>query len=453
MTTSVAIPAVGDRGRRASIDFLERIFPVPRSFAIRLWDGTALSADGPSSFTLVLESRGALRRMFRPPLDMGIGESYVRGDFDIDGDLVEAVGALSSLGAPRRVSQLVDLARLWFLLPTDQHRNDEVGFAPAELRAAVRSREWEMSAIQYHYDLGNEFYELFLGRRMVYTAAYFTDPSQSLDDAQEQKLDHVCRKLRLRPGERLLDIGCGWGALLIHAAKHYGVRGVGVTLSEQQHDLATRRIHAAGLGDRVEVRVQDYRDLDEPPFDKVAGIGIFEHVGRAGLAEYFGQAYRMLEPGGLFINYGIAVRMPPFDATGVGHFLRSAMRNAVLGSTGFRRKYLWPNGDLVPLSVATTVAEQTGFQLCDVENLRPHYVLTLGHWRRNMDAAREAALRIGGEAMYRLWRLFLAFAEYQFRSGAQTVNQVLMLKQAADGDHPLPLTRDDLARTAPARSS
>ena len=167
MTTSVAISDVADRGRRISIDFLERIFPAPRSFAIRLWDGTTLSAGGHSSFTLVLESRGALRRMFRPPLDMGIGESYVRGDFDIDGDLVEAVGALSSLAAPRRVSQLVDLARLWFLLPTDQHRNDEVGFAPAELRAAVRSREWEMSAIQYHYDLGNEFYELFLGRQMV----------------------------------------------------------------------------------------------------------------------------------------------------------------------------------------------------------------------------------------------------------------------------------------------
>ena len=303
-----------------------------------------------------------------------------------------------------------------------------------------------MSAIQYHYDLGNEFYELFLGRQMVYTAAYFTDPSQSLDDAQTQKLDHVCRKLRLRPGERLLDIGCGWGALLIHAGKHYGVRGVGVTLSEQQHDLATRRIQDAGLADRIELRVQDYRDLRDPPFDKVSGIGIFEHVGRAGLEEYFGQAYRMLKPGGLFINHGIAVRMPPSDATGVDHRLRSALRTAVLGSTGFRRKYLWPNGDLVPLSVATTVAEQTGFQICDVENLRPHYVLTLRHWRRNMDAARDSALRIGGEAMYRLWRLFLAFAEYQFRSGAQTVNQVVMLKQAPDGDHPLPLTRDDLAR-------
>ena len=447
MTTSIAMSEVGDRGRRVSIDFLERIFPAPRAFTIRLWDGTALSADGPSSFTLALNSRGALRRMFRPPLDMGIGESYVRGDFDIDGDLVEAVAALSSLAAPRRVARIADLARLWLLLPTDRHRSDEVGFAPAELRAAVRSREWEMSAIQYHYDLGNEFYELFLGRQMVYTAAYFTDPSQSLDDAQTQKLDHVCRKLRLRPGERMLDIGCGWGALLIHAATHYGVRGLGVTLSEQQHDLATRRLQAAGLGDRIEVRVQDYRDLDEPPFDKVAGIGIFEHVGRAGLEEYFGQAYHMLKAGGLFINHGIAVRMPPSEAAGIGHRARSALRDAVLGSTAFRRKYLWPNGDLVPLSVATTVAERTGFQVCDVENLRPHYVLTLRHWRRNMDAARDEALRIGGEAMYRLWRLFLAFAEYQFRSGAQTVNQVLMLKQGPDGAHPLPLTRDDLARS------
>ena len=448
MTTTLALPDVADRGRRVSLDFLERIFPAPRPFAIRLWDGTSLAADGPSSFTLVLESRGALRRMFRPPLDMGIGESYVRGDFDIDGDIVEAIGALSSVAAPRRASQLADLARLWLLLPTDRHRSDEVGFAPAELRAAVRSREWEMSAIQYHYDLGNDFYELFLGRQMVYTAAYFTDPSQSLDDAQTQKLDHVCRKLRLQPGERMLDIGCGWGALLIHAGTHYGVRGVGVTLSEQQHDLATRRIHAAGLGDRIEVRVQDYRDLRDPPFDKVSGIGIFEHVGRAGLEEYFGQAYRMLKTGGLFINHGIAVRMPPPDASSVGHRVRSALRDAVLGSTGFRRKYLWPNGDLVPLSVATTVAEQTGFQVCDVENLRPHYVLTLRHWRRNMDAARDEALRIGGEAMYRLWRLFLAFAEYQFQSGAQSVNQVLMLKQAPDGGHPLPLTRDDLARGA-----
>ena len=447
MTTSVAISAVDDRGKRVSIDLLDRIFPAPRSFAIRLWDGTLLGADGPSSFTIVLNSRGALRRMFRPPLDMGIGESYVRGDFDIDGDLVEAVSALSRLAAPRRASQLADIARLWFMLPTDRHRSDEVGFAPAELRAAVRSREWEMSAIQYHYDLGNDFYELFLGRQMVYTAAYFTDRSQTLDDAQAQKLDHVCRKLRLRPGERLLDIGCGWGALLIHAAKHYGVHGLGVTLSEQQHELAKRRIHAAGLSDRVDVRVQDYRDLRETPFDKVSGIGIFEHVGRAGLEEYFGQAYRMLKPGGLFINHGIAVRMPPARETGLGHAMKSALRNVVLGSTGFRRKYLWPNGDLVPLSVATTVAEQTGFQVCDIENLRPHYVLTLIHWRRNMDAARDEALRIGGEAMYRLWRLFLAFAEYQFRSGAQTVNQVLMLKQSPDGDHPLPLTRDDLART------
>src|SRR5687768_2889979 len=165
MTTTVAISGIVDRGRRVSIDLLERIFPVPRAFAIRLWDGTALRADGPSSFTLVLNSRGALRRMFRPPLDMGIGESYVRGDFDIDGDLVQAVAALSSLAAPRRVSQLADLARLWFLLPTDQQRSDEVGFAPAELRAAVRSREWEMSAIQYHYDLGTSSTSCFSAAR------------------------------------------------------------------------------------------------------------------------------------------------------------------------------------------------------------------------------------------------------------------------------------------------
>jgi cyclopropane-fatty-acyl-phospholipid synthase len=159
MTTSVPISAVGDRGREVSTALLERIFPVPRSFAIRLWDGTVLAADGPSSFTIVLNSRGALRRMFRPPLDLGLGESYIRGDFDVDGDLVEAVAALSRLDSPRRASQFADLARLWFLLPTDRHRSDEVGFAPAELRAAVRSREWEMSAIQYHYDLGNDFYE------------------------------------------------------------------------------------------------------------------------------------------------------------------------------------------------------------------------------------------------------------------------------------------------------
>jgi cyclopropane-fatty-acyl-phospholipid synthase len=294
--------------------------------------------------------------------------------------------------------------------------------------------------VRHHYDVGNDFYALWLDERMVYSCAYFRTGTEPLDVAQRDKLDHICRKLRLLPGERLLDIGCGWGALVMHAARHYGVDALGITLSERQASLANERIAAAGLADRCRVVVRDYRALrDAAPFDKVASVGMVEHVGAARLARYFAEAFRLTRPGGLFLNHGIVAR--PVSR------LRRWVGRVLWGEGKFIDHYVFPDGELLPLDSVIRAAERAGFETRDVENLREHYVLTLRHWVARLERARERAVELAGAELYRVWRLYMAASARGFASGRIGLAQTLLARPHDGGRVDLPLTRADLYPT------
>ena len=404
----------------------------PRNFAVRLWDGTAWEAEPgqPTRFTLALQHPGALRRILWPPTELALGEAYVYGDFDVEGE-IEAVFPLGEhlLGGRRpRLAETVRLARhLPALLRLPSDGCPRAGRQAARLTGARHSVERDRLAVTYHYDVSNAFYALWLDRRMVYSCAYFASPDDDLDTAQERKLDYICRKLRLRPGERLLDIGCGWGGLVIHAAQRYGVEAVGITLSQPQAELASARIRETGLAGRCRVEVRDYREVDEPEgYDKLVSVGMFEHVGAALLPTYLARAWHLLRPGGVFLNHGIASR-----ATDPG----------VVGPS-FSDRYVFPDGELVPISAALRAAEMVGFEVRDVESLREHYALTLRHWVRRLEAHHDEAVRAADEPTYRVWRLFMSGSAYGFQIGRLNVYQALLAKPH-QGQSGLPLTRDD----------
>jgi cyclopropane-fatty-acyl-phospholipid synthase len=295
------------------------------------------------------------------------------------------------------------------------------------LSGARHSIERDRLAVTYHYDVSGDFYKLWLDSRMVYSCAYFASPDDDLEVAQERKLDYICRKLRLRPGERLLDIGCGWGGLVIHAAERYGVEAVGITLSGGQAELASERIRRAGLADRCRVEVRDYRQMDDPEgYDKLVSVGMFEHVGEAMLPEYLGRAWRLLRPGGVFLNHGIA---------------RSATEPAE-GGPSFLDRYVFPDSELVPISTTLRAAEMSDFEVRDVESLREHYALTLRRWVSRLEEHRDEACRAADETTYRIWRLFMSASAYGFEVGRLNLYQTLLVKPSR-GESGLPLTRAD----------
>ncbi|MFL5384959.1 MAG: class I SAM-dependent methyltransferase [Longimicrobiaceae bacterium] len=427
---------------RAAEAFLARLFPAPRRFDVRLWDGTLLPARGGPAWTLVVNAPGSLRRMFRVPLALAAGEAYVRGDWDLEGEIWDAApGLLAYRQAVRSAAELREVYALWRRLPKDDR--GDAGVEGAHLRAREGSRQWDLEGIRYHYDAGNDFFRLFLGRRMVYSCAYFPTGAEDLDRAQELKLEHICRKLRLREGQRLLDVGCGWGGLVIYAAQRYGVRALGVTLSRAQHALATERVREAGVQERVTIRMQDYRDLREEPFDRVASVGMFEHVGRRRLPEYFAHAYRLTKPGGLFLNHGIGGRKAPGGS--VRGAVERVLEERLVGSAEFRRRYIFPTGGLVSVSEANLESEHAGFEVRDVEDLREHYARTLQLWVNGLDARRDEAVRIGGMASYRLHRIHMGVAAWQFAAGELTLYQTL-LARLDGGRASVPWSRADLYR-------
>lgn len=426
---------------------IERFFPSPRNFDVRLADGSVLSGGLPPVFTLVLTHPGALRRMGSPPVALSMAESFVYGDFDIEGDIVGAFSATDrSLNRTIHPREVLGLLRAVLALPRTGPARP-AGRGPARLHGRRHSRERDLAAVRYHYDLGNDFFALWLDRRMQYSCAYFPTGQEDIDTAQERKLEHLCRKLRLRPGERVLDIGCGWGGLANYAAERFGVEVLGVTLSENQAEYARSRMHPSA---RVELR--DYRDLAGESFDKIVSVGMFEHVGRPELPHYFGQAFRLLKPGGLFLNHGISSR-PVTPRTGAPRravrppsALKRFAASRVVGDGLFIERYIFPDGELVPVSEANLVAERAGFEVRDVENLREHYALTLRHWVRRLEQAHDEAVRMASEVSYRTWRLYMAAASYAFESGAITVNQTLLSK-SIDGRASVPLTRADIYAT------
>jgi cyclopropane-fatty-acyl-phospholipid synthase len=445
--SAVHRPTVSAGGERAVHRTLEGLALVlgpvsERSFTVRLWDGTVERPPGEarSRFTLVLSQPGSLRAMLLPPSELQLAEAFIRGEFDVEGDLEAALeldGELRDrLVGRRAVRLLAALARL--------PRSESAARAQLRLRqrgsAPAHSPQRDAAAIRAHYDVGNEFFALWLDRRLVYSCAYFETGDESLDTAQRAKLEHLCRKLRLRPGDRLLDVGCGWGGLIIHAAAKYGVHALGITLSEAQAALARQRIAAAGLADRCRVEVCDYRDLPtDEPFDKVVSVGMVEHVGHAQLDTYAQQLFRLTAPGGLFLNHGIVA--PP---TPPG--LSDALRRRLWREGAFIDQYVFPDGEILQVGELIAAGESAGFETRDVESLREHYTQTLRHWVRRLEIAAPDAVRLVGAQAYRTWRLYMAGSAHAFATGRLRLAQVLFAKPDAQGVVVLPRTRADLYR-------
>ncbi|MBY5161169.1 SAM-dependent methyltransferase [Salsipaludibacter albus] len=376
---------------------------------LRLWDGTEV---GHGDFRLVLNHPWSLRALLVPATDLNAGEAYLRDDVDVTGDLVSALHAIARL---RDGLGLLDRARIaprLLALPTPP--DDDVGVVQRAAMVTGRrhSRARDRDVVRFHYDLGNDFFRCFLDEDLVYSCAYFATPDTSLELAQRRKLDTVVRKLDLRPGERLLDVGCGWGSLVIHAARHFGVHATGVTLSSEQARAALARAEEAGVGDRVEIRVADYREVGGS-FDAVASVGMVEHVGSDQLAAYFRHLYGLLADGGRLLNHGIT--------TGG----RRVTRDIDAADASFIGRYVFPDGGLVPASRTIHEVEEAGFELLDVQQLRRHYALTLREWVRRLEASHDRAVAAASEVDYRIWRAYMAGSVVGFDTNDLGVVQVL----------------------------
>jgi cyclopropane-fatty-acyl-phospholipid synthase len=414
---------------RPVVERIDRRAPGARDFGLRFWDGSEVppppTAD--DELTLVVRDPVALAYALRQPNELGFGRAWVTGALDVDGDLERGLALRDRFGGLRlsaadRLAALRAVARLGGV----RLRGPAVPASEAPVgRGRRHSLDRDRVAVRHHYDVSNAFYRMVLGPTMVYSCAYFSSPDDTLEVAQTRKLETICRKLRLRAGDRLLDIGCGWGTLVLHAAREHGARAVGVTLSEPQAELARERIRAAGLSDRCEIRVADYREVDDGPYDKVSSVGMYEHVGRAQLGEYAGRVTRLLREGGLFLNHGI-VRAQP----------------RLWDKHSFIARYVFPDGELHPVGAVVDAMEQAGLEVRDDEALREHYALTLRRWVANLAANRDAAIAEAGTERERVWRLYMTGSAVAFEAGDISVHQVLAAKPGAP--HELPLAREAL---------
>jgi len=402
---------------------LERLLSSLLPIALRFWDGT--SAGPPDApVTAVIRSPDALRRLLYAPNELGLARAYVNGEVEIEGQTVDAVRVLMR-AAPddlrlrwRTVASMVRAARaLGFLgrpLPPPPEE--------ARVHGWLHSRRRDAVAVTHHYDVGNDFYRLVLDETMTYSCARFTSPTLSLDEAQRAKHELICQKLGLREGMSLLDVGCGWGTMLLHAARRHGVRALGVTLSVPQAELAAKRVAEAGLANRVEVRVQDYRDL-VGRFDAVSSIGMFEHVGHRRAGDYFRVLAGVLAAGGRLLNQAI-----------------STPGGSRYGRRSFISRYVFPDGELQDVSAVCAGMQAAGLEVRDVECLREHYALTLRRWVANLEEHWDEAVALVGERRARVWRLYMAGSIVRFEENKISLHQVLAVKPD-DGTSGLPLAR------------
>jgi cyclopropane-fatty-acyl-phospholipid synthase len=391
------------------------------------WDGSFAGPESGSNVVKV-QSPHALRRLMWSPGELGLGRAYVAGDLDVQGDVFTVLrtlqGAASNdaqLGIGAAVSALGVARKLGALgrpLPPPPEE--------AQQRGRRHSKRRDADAISHHYDVGNEFYRLFLGPSLTYSCARFVDDGASLEDAQAAKHELISRKLGLgeRPGMRLLDIGCGWGSMALHAATRHGAEVVGVTISAEQAAAARERVADAGLSDRVEIRLQDYRDLSGETFDAVSSVGMFEHVGSGRMAEYFSVVRALLRPEGRLLNHAI-----------------SSVGGSVMGPKSFIARYVFPDGELLDVGEVVLAMERAGFEVRDVESLREHYARTLRHWVANLEANWDRALALVGPARARIWRLYMAASALGFEDGGIAVHQVLGVVPDPAGNSAMPATR------------
>lgn len=374
---------------------------------LELWDGRRFDLAPDPTVTVTIPEPSALKYFISPDLNK-LGEAFVEGRIRVMGPIDEVFSVAVSLA--RSIA-----GTTW------------AGFHRFARR---HSRSSDRRAIQHHYDVSNEFYRLFLGGNMVYSCAYYRDESDSLDTAQERKLDHILTKLALKPGERFLDIGCGWGALVLRAASRYGAIATGITLSQNQVDYARERIRAEGLTDRCRVELCDYRDVPGTAcFDKIVSVGMFEHVGLKNLAAYFGKIRSLLADTGIVLNHGITTSDPGNRWMG-------------LGAGEFIDRYVFPDGELPHLALVLKEMAVAGLEVVDVESLRRHYARTCREWARRLEAAGERAARIAGERRARIWQIYLAGCAYGFAQGWMNVYQVLACRSDDAGAMALPLTRE-----------
>ena len=393
--------------------------------AIECYDGSRVGPEDSPSM-LVVRSPLALRYVLTAPGELGFARAYVSGELDAQGDIFEVLALRDrlpdvKLGASKwlELARLAGTAGLRPLPPPPEE---------ARLHGRRHSKERDAAAIAHHYDVSNDFYRMVLGPSMTYSCAVWSSPNGTLEDAQAAKHELVSRKLGLGPGMRLLDVGCGWGSMVIHAAKRHGVRAVGVTLSHRQADWARRAAQEAGLADRIQIRVQDYRDVRDGPFDAISSIGMFEHVGAAKLDEYFATLHRLVRPGGRVLNHGIA---RPASSGARPRFARR----------GFIDRYVFPDGELHEVGSVVSRIQNAGLEARDLESLREHYALTLRAWVRNLEAAWPQAVAEVGAGRARVWRLYMAASAMNFEAARNQVHQVLAVRDN-HGTSGLPLRPD-----------
>jgi cyclopropane-fatty-acyl-phospholipid synthase len=425
-----AAPAPARAGIAGQLEALVApLFGGALPFRLRVWDGS--EAGPPSTPVAILRSPAALRRLLWSPGELGLAQAYVTGELDVEGDLQTALQSVWStvrergltgrrLGVRQSAQAVRTALRLGIL-----GRRLPAPASQAKLRGGLHTRLRDRSAISHHYDLSNDFYALVLDPRMAYSCAYWTseEPGYELADAQRDKFDLVCRKLGLRPGQRLLDVGCGWGSLSLHAAEHYGVHVTGVTLSREQQAFASRRAVDEGVADRVDIRLQDYRDVSDGPYDAVVSLEMGEHVGQANYPVYAAQLFRRLKPEGRLV-------LQQMSRTG-----------AHPGGGAFIESYIAPDMYMRPVGQTVDLLESAGFEVRDVHALREHYVRTVAAWYQTFEHRWDDAVALVGEEVARVWRLYLVGGALAFQEGRMGVDQILAVKPGPSGVSGLPATR------------
>jgi cyclopropane-fatty-acyl-phospholipid synthase len=399
-------------------EVLGRDLPV----AVAAYDGSRAGPDDPPA-TITIRSPDGLRRILTAPGELGFARAYVAGDIDFEGDIFAVIALGDRFPGfrldPRLLRRLVAELGGWREIRRLPPPPEEV-----QLQGRRHSPHRDRAAITHHYDVSNRFYELVLGPSVTYSCAVFHDPDDTLEQAQANKYELICRKLGLEEGMRLLDVGCGWGGMVLHAAREHGVRAVGVTISQRQAELASKRVVDAGLIDRVEIRLQDYREVSDGPYDAISSIGMFEHVGAGRLAEYFGRLHLLLRPGGRLLNHGIA---------------RPAGQRARLPRRSFLNRYVFPDGELHEVGRVVSAIQKAGFEVRHSESLREHYALTLRHWVANLEANWDDVVAEVGPGRARVWRLYMAGSAVNFAAGRNQIHQVLAVRLGPGGSSDLPL--------------